>query len=293
MIAWIFSLLVVASWAGNEVGNGGNVVVCTDQSVRLLDYYEAEELLDFELSLDGETEIEIVAAVLERMKRLDAERAANYAEKLAAFFDNVRFLDKALLPDTQDYGEVELPTGCRIEQLCIQKEPALPEFKRYAIHRPLWDRLSVRHRAGLILHEIVYGEAIAKGHKDSRKSRYVTGMLSATAMNTFTQAQYDERIEKAGFGAGGLPSFGWIAQPLVLPAAHAGSLYSVSLARYVQGGHDMRFSKVAGPAWALVYPDGTMQGLAGLFVEGKNEFVVKVSDSTGIYALGTLVVNVE
>ena len=67
------------------------------------------------------------------------------------------------------------------------------------------------------------------------------------------------------------------------PAAIAGVPYNNSLllnAAGVSGG--LRFSKVGGPAWLTLAPDGRIYGLPAAGDGGINRFLVRVTDASGL-----------
>jgi hypothetical protein len=115
---WV-SLTAFGRAGGNEVGNGGGGVACSASAtapatLRLLDYYVAEQTLGLTLDLGDAslTEAEKVELALNRLERLDPARTKRYRGEAASFFANTVFVDKALLPDTKDFGEVPR-SACR------------------------------------------------------------------------------------------------------------------------------------------------------------------------------------
>jgi hypothetical protein len=156
---------------GYEAGNGGNVVVCRDgegviESVELLDYYEGRELsskLHPALGPNSLTQIEKARYALQRLRRLDGARADGYQASAEKFFAEAAFVKNQILPDTKDYGYVPLPANCKIEQIAVQH--TVVDGKRYHINQDLWNLLTADHQAGLILHEVIYHDALGQGHK--------------------------------------------------------------------------------------------------------------------------------
>src|SRR5205085_1885391 len=69
----------------------------------------------------------------------------------------------------------------------------------YTINKDLWDRMNTNNRAGLILHEIIYKEALRDGQHDSVKARYFNAYLSSTKMASFTPQQYSAFLVRVGF----------------------------------------------------------------------------------------------
>ncbi|MCK5175123.1 MAG: hypothetical protein KAR47_17140, partial [Planctomycetes bacterium] len=52
------------------------------------------------------------------------------------------------------------------------------------------------------------------------------------------------------------------------------------------------FSKAAGPAWLIVNPDGTLEGVPGTDDVGVNIFTMRVEDGSGLYDEGSLNISV-
>ena len=87
----------------------------------------------------------------------------------------------------------------------------------------------------------------------------------------------------------------WAADPLAAPAVshdvpYAGSLYGS--ASDVDPGATLAFTKVSGPAWLSVAPDGALSGTPTLSDIGVNSFVVRATDDTGASTDVTLTIAV-
>jgi hypothetical protein len=54
------------------------------------------------------------------------------------------------------------------------------------------------NKAGLVLHEIIYQEALKYGQKDSRGSRYLNSYITSSKFEALTLAQYLERLKAVG-----------------------------------------------------------------------------------------------
>jgi hypothetical protein len=206
MIALLLALAAPAFAGGQEVGNGGDAVVCRDAggnitSAELLDFYEARvlrgidrDLGDPSLSVDAKTGI-----VVKRLAPLSPVRVDVYTMWLKAFMDNAQFLSGVQLVEVPDSDHLAFPKDCKVEQLAIQKEPEFPEDKRYTVNKDIWDRLDNDSRAGLMLHEIIYREAIAAGAKDSVGARYLNSRLCSHEADTFTMSTFVDILVEAGF----------------------------------------------------------------------------------------------
>lgn len=253
---------------GNEAGNGGHGVVCRNghrvKSVELLDYYEARLLMP-ELTPDlqrGSTEMEKALAVLERLERVDALRAARYRKAVENFFEDARFIDQALLGSTNDYGYVPLENDCRVEQIVVQRKTPFPEMKRYLVQQSLWNRLTVEHRAGLILHEVIYGHALELGHRDSVATRYFNALVSSKKLETMPEATFGTLMASIGLSDAGsaAASPSWIAPTLALSSARIGEAYEVTLRPYVRyaGNDSLVFTSSQLPKGLVLDRDGRL-----------------------------------
>jgi hypothetical protein len=193
-VSLVFASAVSAgtAWAngGSSGGNGGDAVVCRtgDGSIRsaeLLDFYEAKVQRGFgqDLGNAGLTALEKVDYVLSRLARYSPERAERYRVQAHAFFENAKFVRGIDLVDIPDSEHMIFPRGCAVEQIVIQKKPELPQDKLYLVNADLWDRLSKNHQAGLILHEVIYTEAMEFDHPDSRRVRYFNSVMSSSGFD--------------------------------------------------------------------------------------------------------------
>lgn len=204
MLVWL-GVCSVLSFAGNDRGHGGGVVVCRDTnrkvlSVELLDFYENRILRDIEPDLGDNTlsyntKIEIA---LSRIEKLDPVRARRYRQKALDFLSKTKFTEGVILPNTNDFGHVPLATGCEIEQLASQRDIRLPQDKSYLINKDLWEHplLSNASRAGLILHELVYFDALQLGHLNSMFSRYYVALMSSKRGEIMDKIYYTDLMEK-------------------------------------------------------------------------------------------------
>lgn len=196
-------------FAGGSTG-GGNVVECQNStggasSMRLLDYYEAELLMP-ELARDlgnGKTVDERVEYALDRLEDFDKSRADRYRKGAANFMSDTRFVTKVELPSLNDHDYVPLEQHCKIRQLAIQNISPYPQAKKFTIRQEFWNQLTTDDKAGLILHELIYEEAMAAGQKNSRNSRYFNAVISSAMMGNLSQGEYEARVKLAGLDVNG------------------------------------------------------------------------------------------
>lgn len=162
-VVYLFFALATATPAVGAIehGNGGDAVVCSNQTVRLLDYYEAEKRgISIDLGI-GSVE-QRVDYVLNRLSRVDEGRARYYKSRARYFFSNAEFLAGISLQDIDDSHHIVLDAGCLIEQIAVRIPPRFPNENRklFTINKDLWDLLPDSHKAGLVLHEIFFEEIL-------------------------------------------------------------------------------------------------------------------------------------
>lgn len=201
---YIFICLILISklsLAGQGTGNGGDVLVCKNESdeiisVELYDYFEAKEKrTSFSLET-GDPELDYIGKVkfvLEKVRRLDPNRANLYEKWFKEFLDkSVTSFTNKELSDIPDTGEVLIPQGCEIVQIAHQNEP-LPGEYRYIIRKDLWELMDEANKAGLVLHELIYREAKYDNslvHNNSRRVRYFNSTISSRHISRLSWSEY-------------------------------------------------------------------------------------------------------
>jgi hypothetical protein len=190
------SLLASEAWAGKEAGNGGNVVTCRKAdhsltSIEMLDYYEARVFRGISVSM-GDASFDYkqkIDLVLDRLAKSDPGRAERYRGWAKSFMSEAALIPGITLTPIPDSDQVGLPRGCAMEQIAIQKEPQFPQDSRYTISKDLWDNLDEQGKAGLILHEIIYREALGFGHQTSVASRYFHSLIASELYSKLTDRE--------------------------------------------------------------------------------------------------------
>ncbi len=180
------------SYAGDKILNGGNVIVCKDTagqttSVELLDYYELKlknQSLQFNNSLSDYKEV-----LLERFKdweQIAPKRIEQYTQWLHLFEEEAGIYPNVVIPDILDTGSIVIPRGCELTPAAFQRrdEDIFPGEKRYVINKDLWDLMSPMQKAGLVLHELIYREAIKSRHETSLPTRIFNGYLASEKVPT-------------------------------------------------------------------------------------------------------------
>lgn len=186
--------------ATHRIGNGGDMVVCPN-SLEVLDFYEArtQRGVNLDIANHGTTIDEKVNFILARLGRVSPHRAQIYSQQYAQFFSEANFLEGVGLVDIPDSDHIAFPVGCKVEQTVVQVQNPLPGQKRYTINGDLWKKMDETSKAGMILHEIVYREAIGYGQDNSIAARYLNGLLASTEMDTITQEQFNQLLQQLDY----------------------------------------------------------------------------------------------
>lgn len=193
--AIVLSLLSIRGFADNRpVGNGGHAVVCSESgstSVELLDFFEAKFYDPIDLGAPELPVAHKIEVALSRLKPYNSTLELVFRNKAKEFFESVSFRERVELPDTKDTGEVLLDENCVLKQLAMQKFDHFPGEPFYVVDKKLWEKLDNNHKAGLVLHEVIYGTFGPLGFTDSKFSRYFNAMLSSKRIEKYSKGQYD------------------------------------------------------------------------------------------------------
>jgi hypothetical protein len=203
-------LLSPASWAvgGDWVGNGGDLIRCWRPAehkfdYELLDYYEGRFFRGLQLDLgpNNASFDDKVHYALQRLAKKNPTRAALYGSWYKTFFTDTRFFMDGRILQIPDTGPLVIPEGCTVQQIAAQlpDDQILPGDYRYTIDLDLWNDISEDTRAGLILHELVYREAIGNHQTNSKRVRYFNQYISASAFENFGDAELLGLVRTAGF----------------------------------------------------------------------------------------------
>lgn len=201
--------------SGNEVGNGGDVVVCENdgqKTYELLDIYEGRTLRglipDFEIN-DHDPFV-LAKNAFGRLSHLDPERSNLFLSGLEFFKSHHRFLTEIEVPKVSDEGSYNLAKNCELQQVAAQKQEETPDDNFFIIAKPLWDKLTPTHKAALVMHEVIYHEGIRRGHPSSRHSRYFNSVLMSQDIRSMESDRYEKVLlgsrmdEYMGFASSGV-----------------------------------------------------------------------------------------
>lgn len=222
----------------NDAGNGGYGVICKKPGgklqVQLLDFFEAKfRKLLYSLGTNNSVQ-DKVGVALKRLSRLDEKRAKRYQERASKFMVNANFFPNVTLQGKIDFVTGIIETGCEIGLIAIQKKPRFEEDKLFTISSDYWNAMDDDHKAGLILHEIIYQDALQAGQQDSVGTRYFVGTIASEKIEKLNRRAYFDLLDKVGFqtqGIGGYVSSSplWLVDPVSFTmTANSGAGFDIS-----------------------------------------------------------------
>ena len=197
MKALILLLLIsLKSYAGIEVGNGGDVIVCKDK-IELLDYFEAKQNKLEPIVSKKEDYMVIATDILTKFKKTDQKLAEQYLRNLKDFPAAVEFKKGMTLRDIKDSKHDFIPSGCELKQIAIRRWHNITNRggKKFIISRDLWEKLTPTERAGLVLHEIIFEHFIYLKVNDSNKARFMNGVIAHLANDKELKIPYRQMLQ--------------------------------------------------------------------------------------------------
>lgn len=186
-----------------NVGNGGDVVVCKDSagkvtSVELFDFYEAR-VTNGRLPIPPNVTDPhaIVLTALKELEKINPSRAHRYQKWAEAFKNEAVFVPDAKLTNIDDTNHIVLPAKCDIAQIAVQRSiDDEIQTNRYVVDKKLWDALDPLNQAGLILHEVIYREAIEGEINESRAVRLLNSLIFAGDISKVSLKAYAKLLKK-------------------------------------------------------------------------------------------------
>lgn len=154
----IFFLLLTTTqlFAAREVGNGGNVYVCNDGSVHLVDTYEIQfiaglkDKLTFDLTMNYS---EINDRVVSRLQAISERVDRDIWHEQFAIFGALEPTVGYSRNMTADLKDVPIPDGCIVTNMFYYKNPSRVEY-----NEALWSKFKKNefYYLGILLHEAVF-----------------------------------------------------------------------------------------------------------------------------------------
>lgn len=187
----LLTCLSFASEGGDRVGNGGDILICQvpgGEAIYVLDEYEEKDVLSIgPKNLDYTDKVEIL---LNKVKVKFPARYQLYVSIFNNFRSNVTFVNSGL-PDINDTGASDHPY-CDMSQAAYFYRDHNDKF-RYFVDKEVWDLLSNDQRAVLVMHEIIYTEAVGLGHDSSKDVRLANRLLFSNK-KPFSGEAFDQLI---------------------------------------------------------------------------------------------------
>ena len=195
MRALILLFLSFSLWAanGNEVGNGGDGIIC-GKEIELFDFYESKQHMRYKIKPFKGNWYEITSTRIKTLKKLAPHLYKQYSKVLEKIHDRLEFIPNANFRDVEDSYEVAVGKNCKLVQLAIQQD--VEGERKVRISMDYWKQLSDSDKAGLILHEIIYEHFIALGEKNSIKVRHFNSLLSSERIHRFTKQEFNSLVRK-------------------------------------------------------------------------------------------------
>ncbi|QDK46648.1 hypothetical protein DOM22_16540 [Bdellovibrio sp. ZAP7] len=194
-----------SAFAGDELQNGGDIIACPGLEIptyRSLDLYEGKMVYNLEPALIDQSDYRvIVSKLIDRIEKFDMNRSKLYRVFLKNFASEVQMIPGSEFGNIKDEGFITLPQGCELQQAAAQFRRHTPDGIKYIFNSAIWSNMNPMTRAALVLHEIVYREALMPktGPATSAKVRYFTAYIHSTKMLNGTRADYAKAKAFAGF----------------------------------------------------------------------------------------------
>lgn len=204
---------------GFSSGGGGNAVVCYNRAtgqiseVSLLDFVEGlrkDQSLERSLYLSGQTIQEKITHAFNRMEtrwpllaRKLKQRALDLANSIELYLmpaaagklTPILDMDVTFVPNKNELGD-----PCHIVRFAVQDKKSLSNQKKFVFVQDLFlhRNTSVLTRAGIIIHEVLYEEAIIYGATDSNFVRWFTYLLSSSTFEIFQASDFGQLESSQG-----------------------------------------------------------------------------------------------
>ncbi len=172
IFALVISLIPLSSFASFTKGNGGNILVCSNDQNIVLDFYEMKEWHGFKLNADLITSSTFPLDIARNIAKIDADLSISFLEHFNRINNAKLFLKTSSLGVIDDVFDVFIPENCELAQTIIQRNGKL------LISQTLFETLAPLQQEILILHEAIYSMLLAKNPlNDSRPVRSLVALL--------------------------------------------------------------------------------------------------------------------
>ncbi len=195
---------------GKDIGNGGDAIVCRDSAgmpapnkalknsswIQLYDSFRASDR-GFKISIPGATVKEKTEELFKRLASFDPAAVLEFKKEFAVYSNPSNFKSGRQLPEISDSMESDIPVGCHLEQLALNRIPRYQEDSIYQINVDLLQAMDFDDQALTPFHEILQFFS-GKGwlrKADALDSQYFVGKLGADLLKSLTS---NERLNFFG-----------------------------------------------------------------------------------------------
>lgn len=202
----LFFSLSAFSMGGDELGNGGDILYCSQNGARSYQVLDFSEIADYRFGFSlrefPDYSDLLETAFFTALKSRDPGRACLYSRWNKEFFKDAIVTQEPVY-DLADEGLVMIPKHCKIVQTIVQHQSSssIKRKIRYFVYGPFFFKLNPLHMLGLKMHEFIYREGIAMNRtrfKNSLGVRTFNAFLFSKRMLVAPQADYDDFVESLG-----------------------------------------------------------------------------------------------
>lgn len=237
IVSLIVLLLSLPAFAGHELGNGGDSIVCEDTDGKtyayLYDHFDGLETFGIGLYFGSSQTIdEKIEYTLNRLEKVDPYRSRRYRKWYQEFWGEAKMLYGRTLVDIPDTGAGSYPKNCKLVQTIVQNQPSFPKIHRYFVDMDTWNLLDDDSKVGFYLHEFILRDAIASGQTNSVATRYLNILLTSynsLPTNLYRYVRLLDKLRFKYYDFGGIPlpieNMEFAVQYLLTGASVAGVQY--------------------------------------------------------------------
>ncbi len=187
VLVFIISFIPLTSFASFTKGNGGNILVCTNDNNIVLDYYEMKELHGFKFNESLLATNDFFMDIAKNIESFDANLADSFIEQYNRINNSKTFIKTNNLGVIDDVFDIFIPNNCELAQTIIQRNGKL------LINQTLFETLSSVQQNILILHEAIYSMLLSKKRlNDSRPVRALVALL--VSENFYSMSLQDLKV---------------------------------------------------------------------------------------------------
>lgn len=199
VFSFIYLFVVHSASAGNGhvIGNGGSTLKCgRNGQINYLAYDLFEGAWVWSLNpvfSKKESYLEKAFDIVQRFLPLNPTRQNLYTSWITEFPTKIKFLPMGThLEPIPDTSISIIPEDCELTQAVAQIKESAPKEVSYIIDHEIWNALDENNKAALVLHEIIYREALLpeNSHDNSVAIRNFNQTLHAGQFKDMTLRNY-------------------------------------------------------------------------------------------------------